>query len=147
MAGPATILRACAGAALALALGGCALDLGGPAAGEGPQATRGGAAPAGSPPPERDVERLVGVSRERLLAALGPSSFTRRDGPAEIWRYATDDCFLTFFLPRGDPPRGAALTVHHVEANARTRAASAWVNPRNCYGQVLQQRGLPQATS
>ncbi|MFM8678220.1 MAG: hypothetical protein ACKOGH_01195, partial [Alphaproteobacteria bacterium] len=42
---------------------------------------------------------------------------------------------------------GAALTVHHVEANARTRAASAWVNPRSCYGQVLQQRGLPQATS
>jgi hypothetical protein len=39
------------------------------------------------------------------------------------------------------------LTVHHVEANARTRAASAWVNPRSCYGQVLQQRGLPQATS
>ena len=38
--------------------------------------------------------------------------------------------------------RGAVLTVHHVEANARTRAASAWVNPRSCYGQVLQQRGL-----
>lgn len=146
MPGPATILRALSGAALVLALGACALDLGGMAAGEGQQATRGGA-PAGQPPPERDVERLVGVSRERLLAALGPSTFTRRDGPAEIWRYATDDCFLTFFLHRGDQPRGAALTVHHVEANARTRSASAWVNPRSCYGQVLQQRGLPQATS
>ncbi|MFZ9450078.1 MAG: hypothetical protein ACO3CC_18145 [Alphaproteobacteria bacterium] len=55
---------------------------------------------------------------------------------------------LTFYA--GDwaiARRGAVLTVHHVEANARTRAASAWVNPRSCYGQVLQQRGLPQATS
>lgn len=147
MARAAAILRALPGAALVLALGACALDLGGMAAGEGQQATRGGGAPAGQPPPERDVERLVGVSRERLLAALGPSTFTRRDGPAEIWRYATDDCFLTFFLHRGDQPRGAVLTVHHVEANARTRSASAWVNPRSCYGQVLQQRGLPQATS
>ena len=147
MAGPAAILRALAGATLALALGACALGPGGEPGGEGQGATRGAAAPAGQAPPEREVERLVGVSRDRLLAALGPSTFTRRDGPAEIWRYATDDCFLTFFLHRGDQPRGAVLTVHHVEANARTRAASAWVNPRSCYGQVLQQRGLPQAPS
>ena len=147
MARPATVLRARAGAATVLVLGACSLDLGGLASGDGLQSTRNAMAPAAVPPPERDVERLVGVSRERLLAALGPSTFTRRDGPAEIWRYATDDCFLTFFLHRGDQPRGAALTVHHVEANARTRSAAAWVNPRSCYGQVLQQRGLPQATS
>jgi hypothetical protein len=144
---PAAVLRAIAGAAMALAPGACSLDLGGLASGDGLQSTRNAMAPATVPPPERDVEGLVGVSRERLLAVLGPSTFTRRDGPAEIWRYATDDCFLTFFLHRGDQPRGAALTVHHVEANARTRSASAWVNPRSCYGQVLQQRGLPQATS
>lgn len=143
----ATLTRALAGAALALSLGACAFGIGGEGAGEGQQSVRAAAAPAGVPPPEREVERLVGASRDRLLAALGPSTFTRRDGPAEIWRYATDDCFLTFFLHRGDQPRGAVLTVHHVEANARTRAASAWVNPRSCYGQVLQQRGLPQATS
>ncbi|MFM8989302.1 MAG: hypothetical protein ACKOUS_06545 [Alphaproteobacteria bacterium] len=147
MAGPAAILRAFACAAIALAPGACALNLGAFAGGDGLPASRNAMAPATAPAAERDVERLVGVSRERLLAALGPSTFTRRDGPAEIWRYATDDCFLTFFLHRGDQPRGAALTVHHVEANARTRAASAWVNPRSCYGQVLQQRGLPQATS
>jgi hypothetical protein len=147
MARPATVLRALAGAATGRGLGACSLDLGGLASGDGLQSTRNAMAPAAVPPPERDVERLVGVSRERLLAALGPSTFTRRDGPAEIWRYATDDCFLTFFLHRGDQPRGAALTVHHVEANARTRSAAAWVNPRSCYGQVLQQRGLPQATS
>lgn len=147
MAGPAAILRVLAGAALAAALGACALVPGDGAGTAGQAPARGAAAAPGLAPPERDVERLVGATRERLLAALGPSSFTRRDGPAEIWRYATDDCFLTFFLHRGDQPRGATLTVHHVEANARTRAASGWVNPRSCYGQVLQQRGLQQATS
>ena len=86
-----------------------------------------------------DAERL---SREAVLAMLGPSTFTRRDGPAEILRYATDDCFLTLFLHRGDQPRGGTLTVHHVDANARSRAAAGWVNARTCYGQVLELRGI-----
>jgi hypothetical protein len=112
---------------------------------------RGEGAPGGSqamraPAPvlaEREVDRLIGLSREAVLAMLGPSTFTRRDGPAEILRYATDDCFLTLFLHRGDQPRGGTLTVHHVDANARSRAAAGWVNARTCYGQVLELRGIP----
>lgn len=103
--------------------------------------------PATPAPTERDVDRLIGVSRERLREMLGPSAFTRRDGPAEIWRYATDDCFLTLFLHRGDQPRGASLTVHHIEAHARTRAAQGWVNKRSCYGQILELRGVAPAIS
>jgi len=102
---------------------------------------------AAARPPERDVDRLIGVSRERLLDTLGPSAFTRRDGPAEIWRYATDDCFLTLFLHRGDQPRGGGLTVQHIEAHARTRPAAAWVNKRSCYGQILELRGITPAVS
>lgn len=116
---------------------------------------RAGGAPSGelaSRPPaevpvERDVDRLIGMTREAVLAMLGPSTFTRRDGPAEIWRYATDDCFLTLFLHRGDQPRGASPTVQHVDANPRSRAAAAWVNARSCYGQLLQARGIPVVTS
>ena len=100
-----------------------------------------------SPAAERDVDRLIGVSRERLREMLGPSAFTRRDGPAEIWRYATDDCFLTLFLHRGDQPRGGSLTVQHVEAHARTRAAQGWVNKRSCYGQILETRGITPTVS
>jgi hypothetical protein len=92
---------------------------------------------------EREVDRLIGLSREAVVAMLGPSTFTRRDGPAEILRYATDDCFLTLFLHRGDQPRGGTLTVHHVDANPRSRAAAGWVNARTCYGQVLELRGIP----
>ena len=147
---PARARRSVRGAVLAATLAGVAgCTLPGSFAdhvASAPSGDRAGRPPA-TVPVERDVDRLIGLSRDAVLAMLGPSTFTRRDGPAEIWRYATDDCFLTFFLHRGDQPRGATLTVHHVEANARTRAASGWVNPRSCYGQVLQQRGLQQATS
>ena len=138
------VLRA---AVLTVVLAGCALPASFGEPGGGATTADRASRPPVAVPAAREVERLVGLTREAVLAMLGPSTFTRRDGPAEIWRYATDDCFLTFFLHRGDQPRGAALTVHHVEANARTRSAAAWVNPRSCYGQVLQQRGLPQAAS
>ena len=136
-------MRLSAALATALALAACA--------GGGAPDTNGEQAalvdPATPVPAERDVDRLIGVSRERLRDMLGPSAFTRRDGPAEIWRYATDDCFLTLFLHRGDQPRGGSLTVHHVEAHARTRAAQGWVNKRSCYGQILEQRGITPAVS
>jgi hypothetical protein len=137
-----TRLRWSAVLAVALATAAC----GGGAVEDGPQEQAALSDPAPAPI-ERDVERLIGVSRERLREMLGPSSFTRRDGPAEIWRYATDDCFLTLFLHRGDQPRGGGMTVHHVEAHARTRAAQGWVNTRSCYGQILQQRGVAPAVS
>lgn len=138
-------LRATALATVLAGLAGCTVS--------GPFAEPAASSPAGeraarppaSIPVERDVDRLVGLSREDLLAMLGPSTFTRRDGPAEIWRYATDDCFLTLFLHRGDQPRGATLTVQHVEAAPRSRSAAAWVNKRSCYGQILDARGIPQA--
>jgi hypothetical protein len=128
------------GCLLAAGLAACDLPDGrGTGAPPGTQAMR----PGASVLAEREVDRLIGLSREAVLAMLGPSTFTRRDGPAEILRYATDDCFLTLFLHRGDQPRGGTLTVHHVDANPRSRAASGWVNARTCYGQVLELRGIP----
>ncbi|MBL8702170.1 MAG: hypothetical protein JNK67_27545 [Alphaproteobacteria bacterium] len=102
--------------------------------------------PSAQPPAEGDVDKLMGVSRETLRDMLGPSTFTRRDGPAEIWRYATDDCFLTLFLHRGDQPRNGTLTVQYIEAHPRTAAARAWVTKRNCYGQILEARGLVRSS-
>lgn len=136
-------LRLCAALAATLTAVACA---GGDDALDGSRQQAALPDPAG-PPAERDVGRLLGVSREQLREILGPSAFTRRDGPAEIWRYATDDCFLTIFLHRGDQPRGASLTVHHIEAHPRTRAARSWVNTRSCYGQILEQRAASPAVS
>lgn len=138
-----TRTRLVAALAAAISLGACA----GGAVSDGGSEQAALTDPSTSAPAERDVDRLIGVSRERLREMLGPSAFTRRDGPAEIWRYATDDCFLTLFLHRGDQPRGGSLTVQHVEAHARTRAAQGWVNKRSCYGQILEIRGIAPAVS
>lgn len=134
-------------AAAVASLAGCSVPGAfGERAGAAPTSERASRPPA-EMPVERDVERLIGMTREAVLAMLGPSTFTRRDGPAEIWRYATDDCFLTLFLHRGDQPRGTSPTVQHVDANPRSRSAAAWVNARSCYGQLLQARGIPVVTS
>src|SRR5262245_13385672 len=49
--------------------------------------------PVPARPPE-DVRRLVGLRGETLVDWMGESVFTRRDGVAEIWRFAADICFL-----------------------------------------------------
>jgi hypothetical protein len=69
------------------------------------------AAPTRAPP----AARLVGLSRELLLDALGPAGFVRRDGPVQIWRYTIDECFLDVFLFR----EGNGFRVNHVEARAK----------------------------
>ena len=135
-------LRCCVLAGGLMMLAGCA----GPAGGGSADAVA-SVEPAARAPIERDVDRLIGVTREHLREMLGISAFTRRDGPAEIWRYATDDCFLTLFLHRGDQTRTGTLTVQYVEVHPRTRAAAAWVNKRSCYGQILEIRGITTAVS
>jgi hypothetical protein len=138
------VLRA---AVLTVVLAGCALPASFGEPGGGATTADRASRPPVAVPAAREVERLVGLTREAVLAMLGPSTFTRRDGPAEIWRYATDDCFLTLFLHRGNQPAGSSLTVQHVDANPRSRAAASWVNARTCYGQVLESRGIPLAQS
>jgi hypothetical protein len=124
----------------ALTLAACAM--GGATGPAGPAAEPERARPAAAVPPlERDVALLMGRTAPALRTLLGPAAFARRDGPAEIWRYATDDCFLTVFLHRGEQSRASEPVVRHVEASARTQAAAAWVTPQRCLGQVMQQRG------
>src|SRR5262245_51448843 len=84
-----------------------------------------------------NVARLQGMKPDGVRTLLGPAEFVRRDGPAEIWRYAADDCFLDVFLFRG---RESEMTVQHVEARARTRAAQQWVTLRHCYTRVIDLR-------
>jgi hypothetical protein len=85
-------------------------------------------APAAAPPPA-DIARLTGVNRDALRDLLGPASFVRRDGPAEIWRYAAEDCYLDVFLYR----ERDGFQVSYVEARPR---GAARVTPRSCYAQL-----------
>ncbi|HVV64510.1 MAG TPA: hypothetical protein VHC42_03510 [Rhizomicrobium sp.] len=77
------------------------------------------ALPPGPPPGE--PADLTGVTAEALQASLGKPAFERKDGDAELWRYAGAGCQAFFFLY----PDGGALRVRHVETSPRpTDAAS-----------------------
>ena len=58
-----------------------------------------------------DPGRLVGQTAAAIAAALGPPGFTRRDGPAEVWQYAGEDCLLYVFLYR-EEAEGRARVAH-----------------------------------
>jgi hypothetical protein len=81
-----------------------------------------------------DAARLIGVTGDVLRDWLGETVFVRRDGSAEIWRFAADSCFLDVFLYR-DPT--AALRIAHVDARPKTGAQR--VTAQTCYGRILAE--------
>lgn len=83
--------------------------------------------------PPADFRRLVGVKGETLREWMGEVVFVRRDGQAEIWRFAADTCFLDVFLYR--EPDG--LRVAHLDARSRSTGR---VTLQACYGRILASR-------
>jgi len=121
--------RAFAVAALAVAAAACASAPAAPIAGAPPSADLQPARAAALPPPVADANvaiaavpaatgarALVGIGREALVARLGPAAFVRRDGPAEVWRYQTAECYFEAFLYRDNL---LGQRVAHVDARAR----------------------------
>jgi hypothetical protein len=93
-------------------------------------------------PPARapnDPRQLVGIKGESLIEWLGETVFVRRDGTAEIWRFAAETCFLDVFLYR--EPDG--LRVAHVDA--RPRSGTQRVTAQTCYTRIMAAR--PRGTS
>jgi hypothetical protein len=90
--------------------------------------------------PGDPLARLVGTSPERMREILGSPAFARTDGPAEMWRYDSDECFLTVFFYREE----GALRVNHVEARARSAAPvqqpSSGMTTNACYERVAAAR-------
>ncbi len=76
---------------------------------------------------------LLGFSAAKVRETLGPAGFVRRDGPAEIWRYASAECTLDLFLYRDQNE----TTVAHMEA--RPRGAQR-VSAKSCYERLLAIR-------
>ena len=90
--------------------------------------------------PGDPLARLVGTSPERMREILGNPAFARTDGPAEMWRYDGDDCFLTVFFYREQ----GALRVNHVEARGRSATSgqppASGVTSNACYERVAAAR-------
>jgi len=90
--------------------------------------------PAASPAPiDDDPKQLFGLDARRVAALLGPASFVRRDGSAEIWQYRAKACVLDVFLYA----EGDALTVAHFELRKRAQASEP---PRRCFAGLLTKR-------
>lgn len=100
---------------------------------EATDAPRQAAATTSAEPVSADPNRLLQLSGKRVAALLGPASYVRRDGPAEIWQYRADHCVLDVFLYR----EGTGLSVAHVDLRKRH---SATVPPRRCFADLLASR-------
>lgn len=101
----AALAAACTGAPAAPAptsVVAATVDL--PPAEPAPSSAQGATAPTAVAvaPAANSARALVGIGREALVARLGPANFVRRDGPAEVWRYRTAECFFEAFLYRDD---------------------------------------------
>jgi len=92
--------------------------------------------PLPTTPPE-DPRRLVGLSGTTLRDWMGEAVFVRRDGVAEIWRFAAETCFLDVFLYR----EGNEMRVAHLDA--RTRVTGQRVTLQACYGRIMAGRPKP----
>ncbi len=92
--------------------------------------------PLPTSPPE-DPRRLVGLRGQTLRDWMGDSVFVRRDGIAEIWRFASETCFLDVFLYR----EGNELKVAHLDA--RTRVVGQRTTLQSCYGRIMAARPKP----
>ena len=135
--GPALALAACAGGAQPPVTGTSvpppeAAETPAPSVAALPRPTE----PLPTAPPE-DPRRLVGLSGDTLRDWMGESVFTRRDGVAEIWRFAADTCFLDVFLYR----HNEGLRVAHLDA--RTRVTGQRVTLQACYGRIMAGRNKP----
>jgi hypothetical protein len=151
-------MRTLALSATALLLGACADVRAFVEEGRQPSTIARGAAPArdvaGAPAPPRLIDGaapsqpaqvaavqpraaagpLVGLGQAAVVSALGPANFTRRDGPAEIWRYDAQPCFLdVFFYREADGQR-----VNYVAA--RSQIANRTVTAEACYSAIVAER-------
>lgn len=79
---------------------------------------------------DEDPQQLFGLNGQRIAALLGPASFIRRDGPAEVWQYRAEACVLDVYLYK-DP---TGLTVAHVDLRKRKKATQP---PKRCFAALL----------
>jgi len=80
-----------------------------------------------------DPNQLLQLSGKKVAALLGPASYVRRDGPAEIWQYRAAHCVLDVFLFQDN----GGLSVAHVDLRRR---AGGTIPERRCFGDLLASR-------
>lgn len=86
-----------------------------------------------APPINDDPNQLLGLDRNGVAALLGDPALIRREAPAEIWQYVTNDCVFDVVLYAA----GRHYAVSYLEARDSTAAVR---EPRPCLNKLLRER-------
>lgn len=80
-----------------------------------------------------DPDRVIGQTRARISALLGPPVFVRRDGTAEFWRYRHRSCILElYFYPHNGVP-----ALDHLETRGGAGGKSDRAREARCLGALV----------
>jgi hypothetical protein len=88
-----------------------------------------------------DPRRLIGLDVKSLTGLLGTPGFTRRDPPAQLWRYRDKGCILDLFLYE-TPKHKSTSVVRHFEARSLSKTN---MTARSCLRALLIARARPQS--
>lgn len=88
-----------------------------------------------------DPGRLIGLDMNSLTGLLGTPGFTRRDPPAQLWRYRNKGCILDLFLYETRKQKSVSI-VRHFEARSLSKTN---MTARRCLRALLIARARPKA--
>lgn len=98
--------------------------------------------------PRKDIPKvsvLMGKTVAEIETVFGKPHLRRKDKPAEVWQYLTNECALhLIFYPKTEKKNGI-LTVQHIAMNDRQKAVTA--NATLCFGSQLRKVGDDQVQS
>ena len=80
-----------------------------------------------------DPQQLIGMGPASLNAFLGAPELIRREAPASLWQYRTEDCVLDVVLY--PDRRGDKVTYLEARENGATK-----ITPRTCLNKLLRAR-------
>ena len=80
------------------------------------------------------------LSSAEVSERVGRPHFVRRDGPAEVWQYRGEGCFLDLFLYK----RGSGFHVKYVDLRSQQLGGDRL---RDCLADIIRKRNHTKVTS
>ncbi|WP_373085835.1 hypothetical protein [Sneathiella sp.] len=85
---------------------------------------------------------LIGRKTAEILQIFGEPTLLRKEAPAEVWQYLSQNCALhLFFYPADMATEGGELEVRHIAVNNRDMSADAIADPKKYFAKELVEAG------
>ena len=99
-------------------------------------------APKAAPRAFLAPEVLIGRSEGEIRKAFGKPALMRKESPADVWQYLSEDCALhLYFYPEGK----TAKVVRHVAINGRNLDTLSDLDRTQCFNDYLRSVGAEMA--